>query len=114
MSKYFNNDALLKPLLADAFVRGNSLDCYEWEPEEKLKILFCIEELAENENAFLVYNCDKNEFAIISTSQLICINKNIKFDCLINGNPKTYLFTGSSLFIENELVFKIEDFLKNN
>lgn len=56
-----------------ATVRGNELDCYNWEDGEDLVILDRLDVLDDKHSIFLykVYNVDRNEFGGVSSDQII-------------------------------------------
>lgn len=59
-------------------VKGDCLDCYGWEAEEKLVILQDkTKEFDLPENVYLALNVDRRENAIVLESQ-ITKNKNLK------------------------------------
>lgn len=56
----------------DGWVRGNRLDCYGWEAEDRLTIINKIEDIIENEVAlFLAYNVDKQEIGAVLSDQVV-------------------------------------------
>lgn len=63
-------------LLYRALVKGNSLDCYDWLPEEKLLVMFKVTDLyAEHDiYAFQAYNKDRQDYAVVSTDQIIFLD----------------------------------------
>ena len=65
---------------ANAFVRGNSLDCYNWEAEEGLVILAKIQELDEEHHIslFQAYNLDRKEYGAVDSAQIILMDKTLQ------------------------------------
>lgn len=82
-----------------AFVKGNSLDCYEWEAEDKLEIKYKIEELAPGISFFQVFNIDKQEFGAVTSNQIIIIDKQVNQMKPISTNHKFAYGLGKDIFI---------------
>jgi hypothetical protein len=61
----------------NAFVRGNSLDCYDWEAEDRLFVKYKIQQIIDNIALYQAYNIDKQEHGAVDTSQIIIIDKTI-------------------------------------
>lgn len=59
---------------ANALVKYDSLECYDWEHEDRLIVISKITNLAEDVDLYYVYNIDKNEYGDVTTDQMIPID----------------------------------------
>ena len=66
------NDLKNKKLPFNATVKGDYLDCYDWEDEDRLQIMELADDLDAKNNEYLwrVMNIDKNEYGGASTYQM--------------------------------------------
>lgn len=89
----------------NALVKGNTLDCYDWEHEDRLTVLQKLEVLVEEANicSYNTYNHDKQCFGVVTTDQIVVLKDNftqldpIFKDCKITfyaGNEKSFMAKG--------------------